>query len=124
MGRVYRAQHVDTGVEVALKTVISMSPERMLALRMEISALRDVKHPGVVRIEDEGIEGGLPWYAMELLQGDTLAAYNRTIWHQTVGVTQSGITGGSAARMGELGRGPTPEESSEAPEEPPRSGFA
>ncbi|HKQ70035.1 MAG TPA: AAA family ATPase, partial [Polyangiaceae bacterium] len=79
MGRVHRAEHLATGRFCALKTVKQMSPERSLALRMEIAALRAVDHAGVVRIEDEGIHNGLPWYAMELLRGQTLAAYHRDL---------------------------------------------
>jgi serine/threonine protein kinase/tetratricopeptide (TPR) repeat protein len=101
MGRVHRAEHLETGAEVALKTVNRMSPERTLALRMEISALRAVDHPGVVKILDEGIENGLPWYAMELLRGETLAAYNRTLWDSNVGQTHSGITANDGGTIGE-----------------------
>src|SRR5205807_8561919 len=40
--------------------------------RREIHALARLRHPGIVRILDEGVDGGLPWYAMELLDGVTL----------------------------------------------------
>jgi eukaryotic-like serine/threonine-protein kinase len=68
MGVVYRAVR-DDGPEVALKI-----PSQDLAhlfgwLRREIHALGRLRHPGVVRILDEGIEHGVPWYAMELLHG-------------------------------------------------------
>jgi hypothetical protein len=85
MGVVYRAVR-DDGPELALKM-----PSRDLAhlfggLRREIHALGRLKHPGVVRILDEGVEGGVPWYAMELLHGQPLdrvldlhaAAYEKT----------------------------------------------
>jgi serine/threonine protein kinase/tetratricopeptide (TPR) repeat protein len=73
MGVVYRAVRED-GPELALKI-----PSRDLAhhfgwLRREIHALGRLRHPGVVRILDEGIEQGVPWYAMELLHGQSLDA--------------------------------------------------
>src|SRR5262249_5285352 len=48
--------------------------------RCEINALTRVRHPGIVRILAEGVEEGLPWYAMELLEGRTLADYVRALW--------------------------------------------
>src|SRR5262245_23560272 len=75
MGVVYRGEHVETGEQVALKTVRVTHAKLLSSIRREIHALRRVDHPSVVRIVAEGIEGGLPWYAMELLQGDTLRIY-------------------------------------------------
>jgi hypothetical protein len=74
MGMVYRARHRQTGDEVALKTVLASRTIQLSGLRREIHALIDVRHPGVVRFVDEGLHDGRPWYAMELLQGRTLAA--------------------------------------------------
>ncbi|WP_437734754.1 serine/threonine-protein kinase [Sorangium sp. So ce1335] len=80
MGVVYRAQHSVTGAHAALKTV-SVSDESLVSsIRREIHALRGVEHPGVVRILDEGIQGGIPWYAMELLEGRTLRDHNQERW--------------------------------------------
>src|SRR5262249_44338531 len=42
------------------------------SIRREIHALSKIRHPGIVRILDEGLDRGLPWYAMELLVGRTL----------------------------------------------------
>ena len=44
----------------------------MRGLRREIAALARLRHPGVVQIIEHGLEQGLPWYAMELLEGPTL----------------------------------------------------
>ena len=73
MGVVYRVVR-DDGPELALKI-----PSRELShlfgwLRREIHALGRLRHPGVVRILDEGTEHGVPWYAMELLEGRSLDA--------------------------------------------------
>jgi serine/threonine protein kinase len=80
MGVVYRAVHGTTGELAALKTVRRAGQRALGALRSEISALQAIHHPGVVRVVDQGIHEGLPWYAMELLEGRTLADLNREIW--------------------------------------------
>ncbi|MCE9667489.1 protein kinase [Myxococcus stipitatus] len=72
MGVVYRGRHPDTGEAVAVKTVRAAAEVPLASLRREVHALRRLRHPGVVRIVDEGVEAGLPWYAMELLRGQTL----------------------------------------------------
>jgi len=72
MGVVYRGQRDGTG-DVALKTVIVDSDEQVAALRREIAALARLGHPGVANIVDHGIERGLPWYAMQLIEGVPLS---------------------------------------------------
>jgi serine/threonine protein kinase/tetratricopeptide (TPR) repeat protein len=73
VGVVYRAQHVGTGELVALKTVRARSTSHLGSVRREILALHRLRHPGIVRILDGGVNDGRPWYAMELLTGHTLA---------------------------------------------------
>src|SRR5207253_2722698 len=51
-----------------------------LGIRHEIRTLRQLRHPGVVHILDDGVEGGIPWYAMELLIGQTAEGYGRALW--------------------------------------------
>src|SRR5262245_16016623 len=75
MGVVYRAEHRETGQTAALKTVRVPRAELLQSIRREIHALARIRHPGVVRILEEGIEAGLPWYAMELLEGTALSRY-------------------------------------------------
>ncbi|WP_163995275.1 serine/threonine-protein kinase PknK [Pyxidicoccus caerfyrddinensis] len=72
MGVVYRGEHPETGEAVAVKTVRAASEVPLASIRREIHALRRLRHPGVVRIVAEGVTDGLPWYAMELLRGQTL----------------------------------------------------
>lgn len=73
MGVVYRARHVDTGAEVALKALSVPGPYELESLRREVHALSQIVHPGVVRPLAHGVEGRVPWYAMELMEGGTLA---------------------------------------------------
>jgi serine/threonine protein kinase/tetratricopeptide (TPR) repeat protein len=72
MGQVYRGEHIETGAPAAVKTVRAVRRHGMSGIRREIRALARIRHPGVVRILDEGVQAGLPWYAMELLEGPTL----------------------------------------------------
>jgi serine/threonine protein kinase len=73
MGIVYASKHEHTGVEAAIKTVSEGRAQLMAYVRHEASTLSRIRHPGVVKILGHGVEGGRPWYAMELLSGRTLA---------------------------------------------------
>jgi serine/threonine protein kinase/predicted ATPase len=72
MGVVYRCERLDTGAPAAVKTVSVPEASMLASIRREIHALARIRHPGVVRVLDEGLEAGVPWYAMELLQGVSL----------------------------------------------------
>jgi serine/threonine protein kinase len=80
MGVVYRARRIDSDRVVALKTVRVPNPRWLEGIRREIHALTQIRHPGVVGIIEHGIDQGLPWYSMDLLEGETLAQYCRRIW--------------------------------------------
>ncbi|MCB9685500.1 MAG: protein kinase [Alphaproteobacteria bacterium] len=75
MGVVWRARPADDGPEVAIKTVSEADEATLRSIRAEIRALRRMRHPGVVRILADGVRDGLPWYAMELLRGETLRSF-------------------------------------------------
>ncbi len=72
MGIVFEARRRAAAEAVALKTVRTAHPYLLSSIRREIQRLRRLSHPGVVRILDDGTHAGLPWYAMELLEGRTL----------------------------------------------------
>src|SRR6185503_7832508 len=61
----------DNGQRAALKTVRLPKPALLASLRREILRLERLRHPGVVRVLEHGVHEGLPWYAMELLEGTT-----------------------------------------------------
>jgi eukaryotic-like serine/threonine-protein kinase len=80
MGVVYRAVDERSGELVAVKTVRPSRRGALLSLHREIHALSQIRHPGVVRIlahgDQEGSNGSdmeLGWYAMQLVEGATLA---------------------------------------------------
>ena len=72
MGIVYRAEPMNGGAPVAVKTLRRTDRARLDAMRREIRALSRLQHPGVVRLLDDGADDGRPWYAMDLLEGETL----------------------------------------------------
>jgi serine/threonine protein kinase/tetratricopeptide (TPR) repeat protein len=69
MGVVWRARHREDGRLAAVKTVELDSPALLAGFRREIAALARLSHPGIVRLLDHGVEDGLPWFAMELVDG-------------------------------------------------------
>ncbi len=75
MGVVYLAESVVNGDRVALKTLEREHASRAHELRREIAILARLTHPGIVRLAGEGQHEGLPWYAMEYLEGRTLRAF-------------------------------------------------
>ncbi|MFC1853943.1 serine/threonine protein kinase, partial [candidate division CSSED10-310 bacterium] len=75
MGIVYHAIHESTGESVALKTIRLPRVSLLQSIRREIHTLTRLRHPGIIRIVADGVYEGLPWYAMELLQGITLRHY-------------------------------------------------
>ncbi|MGE0708743.1 MAG: WD40 repeat domain-containing serine/threonine protein kinase [Planctomycetota bacterium] len=75
MGAVYRARHLELGVERALKLMHRPQDPRGLArFEREVDHLARVAHPNVVKVHDAGVHEGQPWYAMELVSGRSLQA--------------------------------------------------
>jgi len=75
MGVVYRGVDSESGREVALKVLpaqLALDPSFYHRFRREILALKQLDHPGIVKILDEGEQDGALWYAMELVKGTTL----------------------------------------------------
>lgn len=79
MGVVYEARNCLSDELVALKTV-KVSNEGMLQrIRREIRVLARIEHPGIVRILDEGVYHGIPWFAMEYISGLNLRKHIQQI---------------------------------------------
>jgi serine/threonine protein kinase len=72
MGVVYAGLHSQHGGSAAIKTVDRVDPLKFLLIRQEIHTLSRLRHPGVVRIFEQGTVDGQPWFAMERLEGLTL----------------------------------------------------
>jgi serine/threonine protein kinase/tetratricopeptide (TPR) repeat protein len=85
MGVVYRAVRRGDGRAAAVKTVSAATAAWLASIRREIHALSRLRHPGIVRVFDQGVDNGRPWYAMELLQGETFRAYHERLWGHGMG---------------------------------------
>ncbi len=77
MSVVLEAQHVDLGRKVALKVLDRQrcpSAEAEERFRHEARVVAQLRHDNLVQIHDFGISSdGRPYYAMEFLEGETLA---------------------------------------------------
>ena len=76
MGVVFRAHDESLGRDVALKIV---RPEQLFfpgareRFQNEVAAVARLQHPGIVPVHSVGEKEGLPYFAMELVGGATLA---------------------------------------------------
>ncbi len=75
MGEVFLARDLSTGSDVALKQVRheQLKRQRILAhFRAEYHALARLKHPRIIEVFEFGVHEGVPFYTMELLDGEDL----------------------------------------------------
>ncbi len=94
MSVVYEAQHLDLGRTVALKVLDRQrcrSTEAASRFRHEARVVAQLHHDNLVQIHDFGVStDGRPYYAMEYLVGETLAArvsrQGRLPWQDAVGL--------------------------------------
>jgi eukaryotic-like serine/threonine-protein kinase len=76
MGSVWRAEHVELGSQVAVKLIaegIATSETALGRFRREAKAAAALSSPHVVQIFDYGVDKDVPYIAMELLHGESLA---------------------------------------------------
>jgi serine/threonine-protein kinase len=77
MGVVYRARHLALKRTVALKMVLGgghAAPQELARFRLEAEAVARLQHPNIVQIHEVGEAGGLPYFALEFVEGGNLAA--------------------------------------------------
>jgi serine/threonine-protein kinase len=75
MGVVYEAVHEDLGRSVALKVLDAdaMNEKARRRFRLEACAIAQIEHENLVAIYDYGVcADGRPFYAMEMLEGESL----------------------------------------------------
>ena len=77
MGEVYRARDVRLGREVAIKTVPAENPNATMQLTREARHASILKHPNVCTVYEVGEANGVPFIAMELVDGRTLSVIQR-----------------------------------------------
>jgi hypothetical protein len=93
MGAVYEAEDQTTGEVVAVKVLAAQFGDDAALRRrfdVEIETLKNLRHPGIVRLLAFGEEDGQPYFAMELVRGrsleDLLRGGRRFTWQETVSV--------------------------------------
>ena len=77
MGEVWQAHHPSLRRAVAIKLLrgAESNPNALSRFEREVRATSELKHPNTIRVFDFGVtEDGLWYYAMELLEGETLAS--------------------------------------------------
>jgi serine/threonine protein kinase/WD40 repeat protein len=76
MGVVYKARQLGLNRLVALKMLLSIGPvsrEELARFRVEAESLAQLHHPNIVQIYEIGEHEGLPYFAMEYVEGPSLA---------------------------------------------------
>ncbi|MBM4343550.1 MAG: protein kinase [Deltaproteobacteria bacterium] len=76
MGEVYRGEHTETGQQVAIKVMLPVEADGVVArFKQEARVMAGLKHPNTVRLYDFGTTGdGQLFMVMELLSGRGLDA--------------------------------------------------
>lgn len=75
LAAIFRAVHRETGVVGAVKVLLphKLSEEEAERMRREYLTLSRLSHPRIVRALDSGQTLGLPWFAMEMVDGADLS---------------------------------------------------
>jgi len=73
MSVVYRGVDRATGEPVAIKVLQGVDPSFHHRFAAEASALLQLDDPGIVRLRDEGVDHGLPYLVLDLVDGPSLA---------------------------------------------------
>jgi serine/threonine-protein kinase len=91
MGSVWRAEHLQLRSPIAIKLLdssVAKHPQMLARFMREAQAAASLRSPHVVQILDYGVESGTAFIAMELLQGESLAARiarkKQLPWQETV----------------------------------------
>jgi len=88
MGTVWRAVQLSTRREVALKVMSAKafgSRKTLSRFEREVELAARLQHPNITRVYDSGIDRGLYYYVMELIDGEHLDTY---VKHHKLGQKQ------------------------------------
>jgi tetratricopeptide (TPR) repeat protein/serine/threonine protein kinase len=85
MGIVYEAEQLSLGRRVALKVLpfaSTLDPRQLQRFKNESHAAAQLRHPNIVPVHAVGHERGVHYYAMQLVEGQTLADLIRALRRQ------------------------------------------
>ncbi|MAG56453.1 MAG: hypothetical protein CMJ83_09195 [Planctomycetes bacterium] len=71
-GIVCRARQLSVNRDVAVKVLMPTHPLAADKARLEATVTAKFEHPGIVRVISAGVDEGLSWIAMELIDGTSL----------------------------------------------------
>ncbi len=77
MGVVYRARQRSLNRDVAVKMMVRgvfATPDDLRRFRTEAESAAKLTHPHIVSVFEVGEQNGLPYFSMQLVEGETLAA--------------------------------------------------
>ncbi len=86
MGVVYEAEQVSLGRRVALKVLpfaAAVEPRQLQRFKQEAQAAAHLLHQNIVAVYAVGCERGVHYYAMQFVDGQSLAALTAELAHQT-----------------------------------------
>ncbi len=78
MGVVYEAEQISLGRRVALKVLpfaSTLDARQLQRFKNEAQAAAHLHHPSIVQVHATGCERGVHYYAMQFIEGHTLAAF-------------------------------------------------
>ncbi len=92
MGIVYLAEYTKNSAKVALKLIaphlVIANPQGLARFEREAQILKQLNHPNIVQIYGNGRTSGTPYYAMELLTGESmdkiLARREKLSWQEVL----------------------------------------
>jgi serine/threonine protein kinase len=119
MGIVYEAEQVSLGRKVALKVLPfagALDPRQLQRFKNEAQAAAHLHHTNIVPVHFVGCERGVHYYAMQLIEGCTLAALIRALRGQ------SGRKDTAGAHVPASTPSPSVPMEQAAPAEPPPTG--
>ena len=118
MGAVYRARHLDLGIDVAVKCLLaSPSDERpgvLSRFEREVALTAQLDHPNVVQVLDSGKVGDLRYLVLEYVHGETLRRRVNRLgalpWEEALAIAKRAARGlGAAHRLNLVHRDVKPE---------------
>lgn len=93
MGIVYEAEQISLGRRVALKVLpfaAMLDKQQLARFKNEARAAATLDHPNIVAIHSVGVDRGVHFYAMQLIEGQSLAQVIATL--QRAPLSESGAT--------------------------------